>query len=162
MKLLFESWRKLEHHEIINENIELMQAVADKVKAYHDKAPEQTPKESWKIVDKYWGPWDKKNDALIDAADDVETPQEFRAAIKKWREHVRTMTPMMQQIFIAANQAGAPLGKDIVSGLYQAMDRNLQHAKEMAQKEKTHQGKMDQMKQGMSPEKQAARDAYEK
>ena len=169
MNLIMENWRRTERRILINENIEMMQKVTDQVKAYHDKAPDKTPRESWKIVDKYWGPWDQKNDALADAIDDVESPQQFKAAMKQWKEHVKTMTPMLQQIFVAANQAGAPLGKDIVSKLYQAMDRNLQHAKAMAQKQTDHQAKMgklkgqqDQAKQGMSPAQRAAMDVYEK
>ena len=71
------------------------------------------------------------------------------------------MTPMLQKVFAAAKQAGAPLGKDIVSQLYKGMSRNLEQAKLMAQKQTDHQAKMDQMKQGMSPEKQAAMDALE-
>ena len=137
MKLLFESWRKLERREIINENIELMQAVTDKVKAYHDKAPEQTPKESWKIVDKYWGPWDKKNDALSDALEDAESPQEMRTLMQNWKAHVKTMTPMLQKMFDEAEQVGAQLGKDVIGVLYKAMDKNLQHAKLMGKKNET-------------------------
>ena len=158
MNLIMENWRRTERRILINENIEIMQKVTDQVKAYHDKAPDKTPRESWKIVDKYWGPWDQKNDALADAIDDVESPQQFKAIMKQWKEHVKTMTPMLQQIFVAANQAGAPLGKDIVSKLYQAMDRNLQHAKKMAQTA----AQQDQIKQGMSPAQQAAMDVYEK
>lgn len=161
MKLIMENWRKTERRILINENIEMMQKVTDQVKAYMGKAPDKTPRESWKVVDKYWGPWDKKNDALSDAVDDAESPQELKALMKKWQEHVKTMTPMLQKVFAAAKQAGAPLGKDIVSQLYKGMSRNLEQAKLMAQKETDHQGKMDQMKQGMSPEKQAAMDALE-
>jgi len=161
MKLIMENWRMTERRILLEESVELMQKVTDQVKAYMDKAPDKTPRESWKVVDKYWGPWDKKNDALSDAVDDAESPQEFKMLRKKWVAHVNTMTPMLQKVFAAAKQAGAPLGKDIVSQLYKGMSRNLEQAKLMAQKQTDHQAKMDQMKQGMSPEKQAAMDALE-
>jgi len=114
-------------------------ALNKQIGEYYNKAPEKNERNAQtleqKLVAQVFKPFEDKEEkleALVDQTADMEPIdlEKYTQALDTWSDHIETMPEVLKKLFAVAQKNGIQLSKPYVKMLHDAIEQDLEFAKQ--------------------------------